>query len=130
MTESLSSKNEDSPSPIKSNHATAAAIGTLVGMLLPAIIAIALWQPLAITPLINALVFGYRLTGNLGIAILLLSIVLNGLSLMRGCSLWFGTVLTLLSGLIFPAGAVLFWLGGQLFWFIKLWQFPLTVVND
>ena len=82
MEVSESEQDMESPSPRKIDRATVAVLGAPAGMLIIAIVVIATWKSLIIAPLVNALIFVYRLTGNLGISLLVLSILINVSSLL------------------------------------------------
>jgi membrane protein insertase Oxa1/YidC/SpoIIIJ len=82
MEVSESKQDRESRPLVKINRATAATLGALGGALIMAIVAIATWKSLIIAPLVNALIFVYRQTGNLGVSILVLSTVVNALSLL------------------------------------------------
>ena len=77
-----SEQDMESRSTIKIDRTTVAAFGAPGGMLIIAMLSIATWKPLIIELLVNILIFVYRRTGNLGVSILALSIVINALSLL------------------------------------------------
>lgn len=77
-----SENDRESPPPIKINRPTVEVLGPLGGMFIIAIVALAAWKSLIIEPLVNALILLYRLTGNLGLSVLVLSIAINALSFL------------------------------------------------
>lgn len=79
---SESEQDRENSSPGKTYRVTVAAFGVPGGMLIIAILAMATWKSLIIGPLVNALIFVYIITGNLGISILVLRILINALSLL------------------------------------------------
>lgn len=72
----------ENSSPIIMNHATVATLAIPGGMFIIAVVVIVPWKSLIIAPLVDVLLSVYRLTGNLRISILILSIGIHGLSLL------------------------------------------------